>query len=359
MASAQTKSVGPRWVMQYFFDKSHESLRLNDFRFVSPTHGIAVGWIQEQKGRIRPMSLITSNGGTNWEERPLPDVGLSVFFLNDSVGWLVGEKGIYRSDEGGRDWRRVSKPRRNLAMNRVYFINEQRGWAACDHKTVLETKDGGVTWNDLPAAAEPNANPDYTTYNWIEFVSPSEGIIGGASLPPRPGQNRPAWMDPEGASNRREWPTLTLVLETHDGGVTWKAQTTPAFGQATRFRAQADGSSLALFRFANSFDWPSEVYHIRRGVTTKPVYRQPGRMVTDCAWVGRSAAILAAVEPPGKLHTLPIPGKLRMIISTDLTNWTEMNVDYRAFANNAMLSVLERDLAWVATDTGQILRLVP
>lgn len=344
--------------MQFFHDKDQEEFHINDFRFVTATHGIAVGWITEKKGRVRPASVISTNGGAKWEPLPLPDVGLSAFFLNDSLGWLVGEKGIYRTEEGGRDWKRISRVKNDLAVNRVYFRDENNGWAACERKTVLQTRDGGKTWEELKTASEPTAKAEYTSYNWIEFISAKEGMIVGSSIPPRPGDNRPAWMDPEGASKRREWPTLTITLETRDGGATWKAQTAPAFGQATRFRKGANGTAIVVIRFSNSFEWPSEVYQVTLGGGSNRIFREAGRMVTDCGWMGTDRVVLAAIEPPGKLAQLPVPGKLKILTSTSLNAWTEMKVDYRAFGTSAMLSVLGPELAWVATDSGQILRYV-
>ena len=70
-------------------------------------------------------------------------------------------------------------------------------------------------------------------------------------------------------------------------------------------------------------------------------------------------AFLAAVEPPGKLNTLPIPGKVKMLKSTNWTDWTEMDVDYKANARAVLMAGPDKEHLWVATDTGMILRLVP
>ncbi len=242
-------------------------------------------------------------------------------------------------------------------VNRVYFRDAEHGWAVCQRKTVLETKDGGRSWSELAVAKDVSANPEYTSYNWIEFVDKQTGIIVGSSIPPRPGDNQPAWIDPESAAKRREWPALNVTLETQDGGATWKAQTAPAFGQTVRLRMKPDLFGLILLRFSNSFEWPSEVYLVRpKGGSTR-IYREKSRVVTDVAWLNSSRALLVAIEPPGKLAQLPIPGKLHVLQSENLTDWTEMNVDYRTFGARAMISVVHPGLAWIATDTGQILRL--
>ena len=355
--SGETNPTGARWVLQYFYDRKDEKFTINDFRFTTARHGIAVGWVTEKTGKPKPMSILSNDGGAHWELQPLPDVGLSVFFLNDSVGWLVAERTLWRTDDGGAKWKKLKIPK-DANINRVYFRDENRGWAVCDHKKVLATTDGAQTWTELQAATQPNANPDYTSYGWIEFLNAKDGIIVGSSLPPRPGANRPAWMDPEGASKRREWPSTTLTLETRDGGSTWTAQSAPAFGQTTRFRPTPEGGGLVLIRFANAFDWPSEVYLVQsKGASTR-AYREKDRVVTDCGWLAPNRALLAAIEPPGRLPQLPVPGKLHILESgAAITDWREMKVDYRAFGTSAMLSILNPDLAWVATDTGQILHL--
>lgn len=355
--SGETNPTGPRWTLQYFYDKKDEAFTINDFRFTTPKHGIAVGWVTEKKGKPKPISVLTNDGGANWELQPIPDVGLSIFFLNDSVGWLVGDKSLWRTDNGGLKWTKLKIPK-DADINRVYFRDPNRGWAVCDHKKVLETADGGQKWTELAAAKEPTGNPDYTTYGWIEFLNANDGIIVGSSIPPRPGDNRPAWMDPEGASKRREWPTTMLTLETRDGGKTWKGQSAPAFGQTTRFRPTPEGGGLALIRFANAFDWPAEVYMVHPKGESMRVYREKNRVVTDCGWLAPNRALLVAIEPPGQLAQLPVPGKVHVIKSgATLNEWQEMKVDYRAFGTSAMLSILGPDLAWVATDTGQILHL--
>ena len=53
----------------------------------------------------------------------------------------------------------------------------------------------------------------------------------------------------------------------------------------------------------------------------------------------------------------PVPGKLKVLKSKDLKTWADMEVDYRAVGSNAVLAVVDETHAWIATDTGMILRL--
>jgi hypothetical protein len=68
--------------------------------------------------------------------------------------------------------------------------------------------------------------------------------------------------------------------------------------------------------------------------------------------------MLAAVEPPGKSNQVPIPGKLKILKSSNLKVWLEMDVDYRAVGQRAILAAPDDRHIWVATDTGMILNLV-
>jgi hypothetical protein len=346
---------GAHWKLQYFYDKEDSSFVINDFSFSSPQRGIAVGYIDYKKSGPKPMSIITRDGGTTWAEQPLKDIPQSLFLLNDSLGWMVTEKGIWQTEESGRAWNKISKER---GLLRVYFRDTLHGFAVGARKQFLETADGGKTWKDVVIANPPTGNPDYTFYDWIEFANAKQAIVLGSSVPPRH-ERTPTWMDPEALARRRELPNLTIAIETRDGGKTWTAQTAPTFGQITRFRSSADGYSLSLIRFVNAFQWPSEVNLIDRKGANSRVFREKDRNVTDVAWLGTGRAILAAVEPPGRLYQLPIPGKLHVLISTDMKKWTEMKVDYRGFGTRAMLAVIGEDAAWLATDTGQILRLTP
>jgi photosystem II stability/assembly factor-like uncharacterized protein len=345
-----------RWALQYFYDKDDESFRLNDLFFASPRFGIAVGVTQQKLRRPKPVALITRDGGAKWEEQNLPDFPSSVFFRNDSLGWMVGSKGIWRTEEGAREWKRVKK---TSEINRVYFRDDQLGWALGREKTILKTTDGGRNWTAVPEAETPSTNPEYTSYNWMEWAGGENAIIVGSAIPPRRTgwMDRPAWVDPLSAAAKRQWPATTIAMETTDSGQTWKSQTVPAFGATTRLRATADGYSLILVRFYETFDYPSEVYLSKpKGGGLNRLFREKNRIVTDLHWWSPAKVLLATIEPPGRLHQLPIPGKLHMLTSTDMVNWTEMKVDYRAVGTEAVLAFVDEKNIWVGTDAGHILR---
>jgi hypothetical protein len=67
--------------------------------------------------------------------------------------------------------------------------------------------------------------------------------------------------------------------------------------------------------------------------------------------------MIAAVEPAGQMASVPVPGKVRILSSTNLSDWQEMKVNYRAVAGSVILAGPDREHMWAATDTGMILHL--
>lgn len=345
-----------RWDVQYFYDEAKSDLTINDLAFPTARRGVAVGYItrgEDTKGT----AAVTSDGGANWSLVPLPDAGLSVFFLNDSLGWVVTPKGIYRTNEGGRTWRKLPKSPKGAA--RVWFLDEERGYAAGIRKSIWQTADAGKSWQRLPVAAAVKTSPDYTVFSSISFVGPV-GYITGWSRPPRPGDERlPDWMEPEKAARRKELPNVSILVATRDGGKTWESSTVSIFGHIGRVRLSPDGRALGLIEFDNIAPHPSEVLHIDlRTGKSQSVYADKLRAVTDFAIARSGPVFLAATEVAGRLRA-PIPGRLHILISEDMKLWREMEVDYRADARRAVLAAVDSQNVWVATDTGMILRLVP
>jgi len=357
LLTSTTPAVAARWEVRFFHDANDSELTILDLAFPSARRGVATGYLTLRGGKIQPRAVITSDGGAHWSLVPLKEVGRSLFFLNETIGWMVSPKGIWQTLESGRGWRKVSQKRGIL---RLWFLDRRHGFAVGEKKAIYETHDGGQHWKPVPAAAEPKTTKEFTSYDWVEFANPRQGTIVGYSEPPRRNRSRfPDWMDPERAARRREWPSLTIVLQTNDGGRSWKPSTTSIFGRIVRVRTGPDGRALILVRFRNSFEWPSEVYATDpRTGKTKRVFRRKDRSITDVAWTRGGTAYLAGYEPTGQLLESPVPGRLVVLRSKDLVNWEEMEADYRAYAHAAMLAAPESGGVWVATDTGMILKLV-
>jgi hypothetical protein len=356
---ASTATCAERWQMQYQYDEEKSSLTIGDLQFPSARRGVAVGVIREgREGRHeKPVALVTSDGGTQWQLMPLQETPVSLFFLSENLGWMVTEKGLWLTNETGKSWRKLPKP--PTPFFRVLFLDEQNGWAAGPKKAAFETHDGGEHWKAIEAAATLPGEKDVSAYNWISFPTPKIGFISGWNQPRRRfGASRwPDWMDPEAAVTRRELPHLGYSLVTNDGGKTWKPKSASVFGIMTRARFNAAGLGFGLLQYEGSFRYPSEVYRIDLATgKSNTAYRDPRFDVTDIWLTADGTLYLAGYALPGKLRSV-VPGKIRVLKSRDYATFTEIPVDYRAVGTHAVLAGADDQNLWVATDSGMILKL--
>jgi hypothetical protein len=348
-------SSGQRWQLQYFHDERESSLTLTDLQFASPSRGIAVGVLDDSK-RQRPVALVTSDGGAKWDTVQLKENPVALYLLNESIGWLVTDRGLWVTDEAGRNWRKLPKP--SETIQRVYFANEKHGWAACSKAVLLETDSGGERWKRVEISPAFPGDPKRSVLSWIVFSNPMRGIAVGANYPPERSQSRyPEWVDPEESMRTRERPHLSLSLETFDGGKTWKPGSVSALGTITKVRFHPSGVGLGLIEYSDHFLFPSEVYRLTPTGISSSLYRDKNFVITD-TWISKDGtAYISGSLQPGDLRRL-LPGVVQVLASSDMKTWTKVPVDYRAVAKRTMFAS-SQDQFWMATDTGMILKLVP
>lgn len=350
--------AGSKWNVSYQFDEDNSSLALNAIEFLSERRGIALGTLMV-KGDPRPIALVTSDGGAKWEQIRLKDDPLSLTCLEE-VCWMSTLKGVWRSDEGGRDWKKISGEKGILSMR---FVSQTRGWAAGLEKSAWETNDGGKTWTELEVVKKIQANPATARFTSVA-VNGMLGIIGGNSRPNRRmASPYPDWMEPDEAAKRREWPGMLIMLETRNGGKTWSHATNSVFGSLTAFRIRPEGTAaVALLEYFQSFETPSEVLWVdfQSGRSTS-ILRSKSFAVTDVQ-IQEGGRIVAAGTEATALRALPIPQKVQFMegtvsAGTSSANWTTIPADYRVTARRVSISIAPGGKLWAVTDTGYILRL--
>jgi len=349
--------AGQRWETKYFYDEDKSGLVFTDLAFPSAQRGVAVGFITDGK-REEPVSLVTSDSGEHWQRLPLAEMPISLFFLNANLGWLATTKGLWRTTDTGRNWVKLAKPPAEIL--RVWFLDEKNGWAVGARKSVLETHDGAQHWKPVAAAAVPPGDPLYSAYTWIAFANPNTALITGWNIPERRwGNQAPDWMDPEAALLRSDLPHLNYTLNTHDGGKTWSSHAASLFGEMERVRLLPDGRGLGLTVYSQGFHYPSEVYRINWHTGGNvSIYKPQDFAVSDIWLAPNGAAYLAGTLVRGEMRDV-IPGKVRVVSSTDYIQWKAMDVDYRAEGHRAILAAVNEDNMWIATDMGMILKLAP
>jgi len=345
----------PRWTLQYFYDVSNSTLVINDLKFTSPTRGMAVGFLRE-RDKVKPAAVATDDGGKNWRFLKVPDGGLSLFFLDDHVGWLVTPRAVWATRSGGQNWTKLGHTPPHVTQ--VYFLDEKRGWAIGTQKSAYETSDGGASWARLAALKDLNTSAEFTQFWSIDFVNRRVGVITGGRITPSSERRNFREPKPDEAPLVRERPSVSIILETRDGGRTWRVDKTSMFGRITRLRLLEEGRGMMLIEFLHAFEWPSEVFELdwQHGAMRR-IFRAKDCAITDVAPVSGQCGYLAGVEATGLFGRSAVPSKVRIYQSANWTEWSEMDVDYRAIATRVVLAVADGRHVWAATDTGMILRL--
>jgi hypothetical protein len=342
-----------KWKIQYFYDKAGLAFDIRDLQCTSATRCVGAGSIDDKKGHSKGTVILTTDGGKNWSLADVSERPISLFFLNDSVGWMATDRGVWSTNEAGRTWKKLEGLKKGILQ--VYFLSPTQGYAIGFPKAVYETSNGGKSWTALAAAALPPTLPQDTVYECIAFEGQHGLIVGNA---PQPGADEtPLWLNPAEARQHREKPSSMVVLETMDGGANWKFYSSSYYGMMTQLTLAKDGFALALFEYHNFYAFSSRVYKVKFQTSMDSVFAERDRAVTDIALLPDGGALIAAIEPPGSSNQVPIPGRLKMLKSSNLKLWEEMDVDYRAVAQHATLAAPDAQHAWVATDTGMILAL--
>ncbi len=119
------------------------------------------GWIVGSDGNGNGQITHTTNGGANWtlQTDPSPSSGSwsKVFFLNDQEGWAGGNFGrvLYTSD-GGDNWSPVNTGTTSLIRG-IYFTASNNGY-------IVGNSGNAVKYGELSAIANYNASFDFQLY---------------------------------------------------------------------------------------------------------------------------------------------------------------------------------------------------
>jgi photosystem II stability/assembly factor-like uncharacterized protein len=101
--------------------------------------------------------LFTEDGGFTWDKASIfgdtTSKLNSVFFIDEKVGWAVGNDGkILHTAGGGKLWRAQNSGTTNN-LNDVYFLDANNGWVVGDDGTIMRTRNGGSSWYPFNTAA--------------------------------------------------------------------------------------------------------------------------------------------------------------------------------------------------------------
>jgi photosystem II stability/assembly factor-like uncharacterized protein len=189
----RTTNGGENWLLT----ASGTDRNLRSISFANRDIGYAVGAVSTV--------VRTLDGGETWSIVPSTDFSGgstadlqfrtlgSVYFVNETHGWIVGNVGtIWSTVNGGTNWVRQTAPS-NTLLNRIHFADSQTGWAVGPGGYIIKTSNGGANWATQTSSIA-------TDLFGLHAISSERVVTVG------------------------QGPTL---LNTNNGGSTWSQITTP------------------------------------------------------------------------------------------------------------------------------------
>ena len=199
----------------------------------------SITWVDENVGFSVGENLIirTSDGGTTWEELSVSFEGklLDVVFWDINNGVAVGENGlILVTQNSGDSWvQKVSGT--SQALRSVEISSESRILATSAGGEILLSTDSGESWSKLSSGTSQNLNE-------LSFINPDTAFIVGSQgliLRTYDGGNQWKSLNSGQSANLNGIDFSTsligyavgdegIILKTIDGGESWTSQVIPA-----------------------------------------------------------------------------------------------------------------------------------
>jgi photosystem II stability/assembly factor-like uncharacterized protein len=147
-AIVKTTDGGLTWKYQTCVE-SFGRMELESIFFIDQNIGWAVGEAISSNNDHYGIILKTTDGGTHWEHQALFDSGAirDVHFVDENNGWVVGESvKILNTTDGGESWFEQDCGQFTGMLFALDMVNENVGWAAGPDGAICKTTDGGETW---------------------------------------------------------------------------------------------------------------------------------------------------------------------------------------------------------------------
>lgn len=234
---------------------------LYDLQFTSDQ----IGYIMASYGNI----LKTENGGLNWFPIQFPESGYpyirNMHFINDDIGFCVGENEFMKTLDGGKTWEFKSLGFSDHYTS-VFFIDQYHGYVSGSSNELMRTADGGENWEEIDMSDlgfnVGLSNPYFTDFN-TGFLTTSYGRL----IKSTDGFN--TWIEDDTISGASKivlidddrWfvcggSVLHWLYETKDGGSTFTQKDFEKYGQVKGIAFSENQQNACLVGNSSSYSAP-------------------------------------------------------------------------------------------------------
>ncbi len=94
----------------------------------------------------------STNLGENWITYTVEGSNRKdLYFINSETGWLNTSNIIRKTTNGGVNWNIQNTNSNSIAVNSIFFIDENRGWVVGDNGGIMRTTNGGIGITQISA----------------------------------------------------------------------------------------------------------------------------------------------------------------------------------------------------------------